>query len=103
MASERPDIDMLLEHIKRLEHENSCLRTQQEITAVEQQMRDIVMQSSHKKVSPKVELQSPLHNDSEVRAPNLGSIRDDNITIRRNKPSTRGAMVKAATYDGNNS
>jgi len=61
------------------------------------------MHSSHKKVSPKVELQSPLHNDSEVRAPNFGSIRDNNITIRRNKPSIRVAMVKAATYDGSNS
>ena len=83
---------MFLEHIKRLEHENACLRTQQEITAVEQQMRDIVMQC--KKVSPKVELQSPFHNDSDVRAPNLSSIRDENITMRRNKPSTRVLRLK---------
>jgi len=66
MASERPDVDMFLEHIQRFEHEHSCLRTQQEIKAVEQQMRELVTQSSHKKVTPKVELQSPLQNDPEV-------------------------------------
>jgi len=76
MASELPDIHMVLEHIQRLEHEKSCLRTEQEITAVEQLMRDLVMQSSHKKASPTVELHNPLHKDSEVRAPNLGSIRE---------------------------
>jgi len=66
MASERPDIDMLLEHIQRFEHKNSFLRTQQEIKAVEQQMRELVTQSSHKKVTPEVELRSPLQNDCDV-------------------------------------
>ena len=65
---------MLLEHIQR---------TQQEIKAVEQQMRELVTQSSHKKVTPEVELQSPLQNDCDVWAPNLGSIRDDNVTLKK--------------------
>jgi len=66
MVSERPDIDMLLEHIQRFEHKNFCLRNQQEIKAVEQQMRELVTQSSHKKVTPEGELQSLLQNDRDV-------------------------------------